>query len=391
VSGKRLSVNIFRNEGKIGSGPVECSRMMTETFLNESEEHGERKVDVLVIYQLCSFGGVERAILNRARTFRKYQQNVKISVGYLHDYGALASFQAYIHANQLDDCLSAFLIDEDAFPDLDQYHVVLNIDTPQIFERTLHAGNLFVECHTPTVKNRQYLGALPENIRGILVPSEAFKSILAGEFQQLPPIFVMPNPVTQDFFDLPFSAEERIYFAAPLAYLARVDDELKNFSEAADIFELFANDENMMFAVVGRGAEAADLLGDLEKRGIIGKTFLRNQMDFDAVPGFVGMIKNHRGVFISPSKGESFGLSAAEFMSAGVPVLLSDIAPHQELVNGDERFIYPLGDIYSAREKIIKILDHWEEASKSMVSYSQKFNGLSFMTAWQEFLDAQRQ
>ena len=346
-------------------------------------------MNILIIYQFCTFGGVERAVLNRARTFRKHDQDVTISIGYLHDYGALHSFQTYIHANKLDDRLSAFLIHENATPDLNQYDFVFNIDTPQILKRMLHTGNLFVECHTPTFKNRQYLETLPKNIRGILVPSNAFKSILVREFQQLPPIFVLPNPITEDFFDMPVSLGDRIYSAAPLAYLARVDDGLKNFSEAASIFELFVNDKDIMFAVVGRGAEDANLLSSLENKKIIGKTFLRNQIDFDAAPDFVRMIKNHRGMFISSSKGESFGLSAAEFISAGVPVLLSDITPHRELVNGDEEFIYPLGDIQSAKEKIIKLLNQWDKASKTMEAYGQKFRGDSFISAWQEFLNTQ--
>lgn len=347
-------------------------------------------MNILVIYQFCTFGGVERAVLNRARTFRKHHQDVNISIGYLHDYGALRSFQIYIHANGLDDCLSAFLIQENEIPNLNQYDFVFNIDTPQILKRTRYARNLFIECHTPTFKNRQYLKTLPKNIRGILVPSKAFESVLAGEFEQLPPIFVLPNPVTEDFFDISLSVQDRVYSAIPLAYLARVDDELKNFSETARIFESFADDKSIMFAVVGRGAEDAYLLSSPENKKLLGKTFLRNHIDFDAAPAFVRMIKNHRGMFISSSKGESFGLSAAEFISAGVPVLLSDIAPHRELVNGDEKFIYPLGDIYSAKAKIMRIIDQWEEASKTIEAYGQKFRGDSFITAWQEFLNTQQ-
>ena len=348
------------------------------------------EMNILIIYQFCTFGGVERAVLNRARTFKKYGQNVNISVGYLRDYGALQSFEDYIHANHLDDYLSAFLIQESAFPDLNQYDFSFNIDTPQIFRRTLHARNLYVECHTPTFKNRQYLETLPKNVRGLLVPSKAFQTIVAGEFQGLPPLFVLPNPVSEDFFAIPSLEQESFYSKRPLAYLARVDDELKNFSETACIFELFAEDERIMFAVVGRGAEDPNLLSRLENRNIIGKMFLRDQIDFDATPNFVRMIKNHRGLFLSSSKGESFGLSAAEFISAGVPVLLSDIGPHRELVNDDEKFIYPLGDIQAAKEKILGLVDHWEEASKTMEAYGQKFRGQAFIAAWQEFVNAQQ-
>jgi glycosyltransferase involved in cell wall biosynthesis len=346
-------------------------------------------MNILILYQFCTFGGVERAVLNRARTFRKYGQDIHTSIGYLRDYGALGSFQEYIHANDLDNSLSAFLLEEEALPDLSRYDFVFNIDTPQIFRRTRQARNLFIECHTPTFKNRQYLASLPSNIRGLIVPSRAFQDILAGEFRDLPPTFVLPNPVSEDFFDLSASANEKVYSARPLAYLARVDDELKNFSETSRLFELFAADEKIMFAVVGRGAEDPNLLSRLENKRIIGKMFLRDQIGFDATPDFVRMIKNHRGLFLSSSRGESFGLSAAEFISAGVPVLLSDITPHRELVNDDEKFLYPLGDIQAAREKILSLLDGWEEASKTMKACGQKFRGEAFIAGWQRFLDAQ--
>jgi glycosyltransferase involved in cell wall biosynthesis len=346
-------------------------------------------MDILIIYQFCTFGGVERAVLNRAKTFKKYQQNVRLSIGYLQDHGALSSFQTYIHTNQLNDCLSAFLITADTWQNLDQYDIVLNIDTPQIFEHTLRASNVFVECHTPYIENRQYLKSLPQNIKGLIVPSEAFKTLVVSEFRQLPPIFVLPNPVPEEFFNIPFAPNERIFSKSPLAYLARLD-ELKNFAEAQRIFNLFAKNEKVMFAVVGRGAEDIALINKLISQKILDKTFFRDQIDFDAVPAFIQMVKNHQGVFISPSKGESFGLSAAEFISAGVPVLLSDIAPHKELVNGDEMFTYPLGNIFAAKVKILNILMHWEDASNTMKSYGKKFQGDSFINAWQSIVNARK-
>jgi glycosyltransferase involved in cell wall biosynthesis len=344
-------------------------------------------MDVLIIYQFCSFGGVERTVLNRAKIFKKYQQNIHLSIGYLQDRGALSSFQTYIHANQLNDRLSAFLITADTWLNLDQYDIVLNIDTPQVFDRMLHAKNVFIECHTFYAENRQYLKSLPQNITRLIVPSEAFKALVVSEFPLLPSIFVLPNPVPEEFFNIPFTPNERIFSKTPLAYLARLD---KNFAEAQLIFNLFAKDEKVMFAVVGKGAEETPLLNDFLNKKMIDKTFFRDQLDFDSVPTFIQMIKNHHGIFISPSKGEAFGLSAAEFISAGVPVLLSDIAPHKELVNGDEIFTYPLGNILAAKVKIINILKHWEDASNTMKSYGEKFQGASFINAWQVIVNARQ-
>ncbi len=335
-------------------------------------------MDVLVIYQWCTFGGVERVVLNRAETFKEYRRKVKLSVGFLHDYGnALPSFQEYIRLHQLEDRLSAFLLPEDSFPDPGAYDLVLNIDTPQVFGRMAETGKAYIECHTPYVENRQYLKKLPQSVRGILVPSEAFKTLLLSEFSQLPPIFVVPNPVPDAFFHIPRSTTGRIFPKTPIAYMARLN-ELKNIREAIRIFESVSGDERLMYAVVGRGEEEENLLGELEKSRIIGRTFVRDQVAFGDVPAFIGLVRDHRGLFLSPSKGESFGLSAAEFISAGVPVLLSDIGPHRELVNNDETYLYPLGDLPSAKEKLSGIMANWEKAGKAMTQYGQKFKGPSF-------------
>jgi glycosyltransferase involved in cell wall biosynthesis len=248
----------------------------------------------------------------------------------------------------------------------------------------LQAKNLFIECHTPYVENRQYLKNLPENICGLLVPSEAFKTLLLGEFDPLPPIFVVPNPVTDEFFNQPRGTENGIFSRRPLAYLARLDD-LKNIDEALRIFETLAGDERMMFALVGRGAEEGRLLAEVENKHLLGKTFLRDQVGFGDVPAFIRLVRDHRGIFISPSRCESFGLSAAEFISGGVPVLLSDIPPHCELVNQDPRFLYPLGDIGSAREKIFHLVEEWDKANQSMLDFREKFRGIHFIKAWTQF------
>jgi len=346
-------------------------------------------MDVLIIYQYCTFGGVERAILNRAKTFAKHHLNVHISVGYLYDYGALQSFQSYIRANKLDDCLTAFLIVSSVFPNLDQYDLILNIDTPQIFELTLDAKNVFVECHTPYKENRQYLKTIPQNIRGIIVPSESFRALVKSEFPDLPPVFVLPNPVSEEFFEIHSSNEVDFFSKRPITYFARLD-ELKNFNEAVNIFELFASKEEVMFLVIGNGADDKALVNSLEQKGILEKMLLRDRLDFDLAPSLVDLVRRHRGIFISPSKGESFGLSAAEFISGGVPVLLSNLPAHRELVNYDERFLYELGDIESAEKKIVALLANWEDMHELMRTYSNKFKGSAFISAWQNMTKAEK-
>ena len=342
-------------------------------------------MDVLIIYQFCSFGGVERVVLNRAKAFKKFNFDVNISVGYLHDIGALGSFQAYIQAHQLADRLEAFLFDEHSLTELDHYDYVLIIDTPQVLNQITTADNIYIECHTPYIENRQYLHDLPDHIRGIIFPSASFRTTIMKEFPDLPPVFVLPNPVPDEFYDQPFIFKEKIFAKRPITYFGRRDD-LKNYAEAVKIFELFNADQDIMLIVIGSGVIQPTLIQSVAQIKMLSRALLRDRIDFDKAPYLINLVKQHRGIFISPSKGESFGLSAAEFMCGGVPVILSDIPEHRALVEDDERFIYPLGDLSTAQERMQAILQHWDAYSVDISNYAQKFKANTFLKAWDQLV-----
>jgi glycosyltransferase involved in cell wall biosynthesis len=342
-------------------------------------------MDVLIIYQFCTFGGVERVVLNRAEAFKKANRDINLSVAYLHDSGALNSFQDYIRAHDLDERLSAFLITGYFIPELSRYDLILVIDTPQVLDKLSQLDNVYIECHTPYINNRQYLRNIPKNIKGIIVPSKSFGNLIGHEFPDLPPIYVLPNLVPDKFFEAFPHIEKEIFSKRPITYFARLD-ELKNFNEAARIFESYAKDNDVMFVVIGNGADSSERIAALEKKGLLAKSLLRGGIDFDKAPYLINLVKRHRGLFISPSKAESFGLSAAEFISGGVPVLLSNIPEHRALVENDERFLYSLGDLFEAKEKLDFLLQNWIEMSNQVVKYAKKFDAQTFIAAWDSFI-----
>jgi glycosyltransferase involved in cell wall biosynthesis len=340
-------------------------------------------MDILAVYQFCSFGGVERVLLNRAAAFQKHNLDVRLHIGYLEDYGALESFRQYIHSHHLDDLIVPFLMDGSAALNHGRYDLVLAIDTPQIFEKPLPKPDLFVECHTPYIENRQYLRRLPERVRGVIAPSRPFRSLLMNEFPELDDVFVLPNPVPDDFY---MGGESRkVFRKRPLVYLARIDA-LKNYEEAVCLFEAVRSRADIFQMVIGKGGSLRERVSRLEELHLLDRTFLRERIEFDHVPSLIRMVREHRGVFVSPSKGESFGLSAAEFICGGVPVLLSDIPEHIELVNHDERFLYPLGDVHTADQKLNDLLDRWDEASAAMQACGSQFRSDAFIACWQQFL-----
>ncbi len=340
-------------------------------------------MDILLIYQFCTFGGVERVILNRAQAYRKYGVDVKISIGYLADRGALQSFSTYIQRHNLQAQVMPFLFPQDLAHDWAKYDYVFIIDTPQVFEASASAKNVHVECHSLYTQSRQYLHNLPKHIKSVIVPSNSLKQLLQTEHEGLPEIYILPNPVSDEYFDIQ-PLEKNIFTRRPITYFARVED-LKNFIEAARIFETLTEHDDLMYWVIGEYASDKQTIQSLERKRLLHKSFLRDRIAFEQVPYLISLIKQQRGILLSPSKGESFGLSAAEFLSAGVPVLLSNIPAHAELVEADERFLYPLGDISQAREKILWLCANWEEASLSLLQLGKKFESVNFINSWKSF------
>ncbi len=342
-------------------------------------------MDVLIIYQFCTFGGVERAVLNRVQSLKQSGLNIHVSMGYLNDSGALASFRNYIRAHGLSDHLSAFVFSSISNFDWHKYQLISVIDTPQVLDLLQQNNNVFVECHTTYHHNQQYLASLPKNIRGLLVPSVSLKEELITKFHHLPPIHIVPNPVPDVFYQDTPAGHGKVFEKRPLVYFARVDS-LKNFDEALRIYSSTSQNDNIMYMIIGRGAGDPKLARILKKKKLLEKTLLRDQIPFDQAPYLTQLVRRHRGIFLSPSKGESFGLSAAEFMAARVPVLLSDIPAHRELVENDERFLYPLGNVNMATKKISQLMKNWDEMSMIITSYAHKFRGETFLSAWMDFL-----
>ncbi len=184
-------------------------------------------MDVFIIYQFCTFGGVERVLLNRAKAFKENNLDVKITVGYLFDSGALDSFKTYITNHGLDDFITAVILDQNSFPKLEKYDCIFVIDTPQVLDQMKTEKKVFIECHTHYTQNRQYLRSIPANIQGIIVPSKSFGKLIENEFSNLPPIFVLPNPVPMAFFDVDSIHIESTFDKRLLTYFGRLD-ELKN-------------------------------------------------------------------------------------------------------------------------------------------------------------------
>jgi len=336
----------------------------------------------LYVYKWATMGGVERVFLSRARAFKEHGVDIKTDVFFFHNSGGLDNFIKYIEHYKLEEYIKVVTsIDER------EYDFVFSFDTPEVFEIIKSNAKIIIECHTPYRHMRGYLNNLPEDIAAIVSPSEIFKQeVLSIETDQKfhKRLFVLPNfYVDSETTEKPRKTWKNI----PLCYIGRMD-ELKNTKELLEIFKLLCM-ENNNYELVLAGNIVANYIDieDLSGQSGIGRNVhYMGGIPFERVDEILCLIKHHKGIFVSGSTGESFGLSALEAMANGVPVLLSDNSCHKELVNDDDELLYRQGNILQAVKKIENISSRYDELSIRVRKYSNRFDSESFIEHWKNML-----
>lgn len=339
-------------------------------------------LNFLYVYKVATFGGVERVLLNRAEVFKSCGIECRFSLFFLEDKGALTGIRRYVASKGLETHVQ--------FADgigADNYDYVVSIDTPEVLQKKIPRDKILFECHTTYHESRRYLGDLPDWIRFVLVPSPAAKSEIAERYPMLrEKLHLIRNCIPGNF--AANATGGPFWRKQPLLYLGRMDGH-KNVREVLDVFRCYRDTygDDLFLLLVGPVEKDVDLDCEIRQRCLFDRVLLLPPVTFDKVSDILALVKKHRGIFISSSKGESFGLSAAEAMYAGIPVLLSGIPAHVELVRHNMQHVYPLGETVEAARKLRGICAAYEDASHVAGVLGQQFSQEHFLSDWQSFLD----
>ena len=99
--------------------------------------------------------------------------------------------------------------------------------------------------------------------------------------------------------------------------------------------------------------------------------------------GLITICEKPRTVYASLK--ESFGLSVAEAMNFGLPVLVLDNLAHRNLVNNDENLLFENNNIQNSITKLDNIISHYERYVDLTMKYSKLLQN-RFMNEWQNLL-----
>jgi glycosyltransferase involved in cell wall biosynthesis len=334
----------------------------------------EKEMHVHYFYQWCTMGGVERTLINRALILRRSKPDFGMTVTFLDGGPSLDLFQRALRHYGLADQVR---VTEDIPTVAD---LIIYIDTPGAFVSRRSGAPHIVECHTTYQENQSYLKSLPDWIRAVVVPSKALAEELKRRRLVRTEPFILPNIMLPPIQQI---SPQQVWTRRPIAYFGRLDP-WKNTQELLGLWSRLKQlRQDVFFLLAGPQSNEPETARQLEKAGILALTVRLPSVPFERIPSLLALVRAHKGLIVSCSKGESFGWTAAEAIAEGVPVLLSDNAGHDALVQGDGRFLYKLGQPAEGAGAAETILNNWDEHAAALSTLTHAVtHGEKLRSAW---------
>jgi glycosyltransferase involved in cell wall biosynthesis len=331
-------------------------------------------------YYWATSGGVERVILSRSEALLRRYPELEIEAYFYNDCGGVALMERYIAARNL---ASRFRVAGKFEPG--RYDTVFVIDTPQLLEDyPAVESKALMECHTPYSKNRTYLKDWQTRLQCLIVPSIGFLRVIESECPALRDKirvvrnFVLPLPDVDESLSLPS------WRVPVFLYFAQINEH-KNVAEfiAAISYARRKFRKEFLGIVCGQHDDGYPVMDVIEKHKARGSILVLPPVPFEKSHIFMRLLRRNKGVFVSCSKGESFGLSAAEAMTAGLPVILSDIAPHATLVSDRAKFLYHLGNVQELAAQMVAAAEQYETLASECLELARAFSEEAFLSDWE--------
>lgn len=300
----------------------------------------------LFIYIFMSLGGVETVLKNRCEGFQAL--GVKADFIFLEDHGGGSSFR------EIDNSEIFVTNDQQEIEKIiarGNYDVVSVIDTPQVhalLRKVAKHQKVIMEVHTPFPPMRKYIKTdIVEDAFAVIVPTATFGRVVESEMKKPhPPIVPVPNPVNRLFFaekgDIP--KQTRV----PVAYVGRIE-QIKDWKESVRVVQhVVKRNKGTDFFMVGRliDEKPEDLFRAISKAGLADHVRWIPFIEYDRMPAFYQYIAANNGVYLTSSKGESFGMTLIESMACRVPIVAGDLPVFREVLDEGA-----FGKIYDSEER----------------------------------------
>jgi glycosyltransferase involved in cell wall biosynthesis len=137
-------------------------------------------------------------------------------------------------------------------------------------------------------------------------------------------------------------------------------------------FSLLVRERTDIFLLIAGSGPDSDKLKKLaDKQGISNRTVFCGAAEWEEAISLMSVID----IFVVPSRFEGFGLTAAEAMAAGRPVIASDIFGLKEVVKDNETgILFPVNDANALMSAISRLLDDPELRERYGIAGRERVN-----------------
>lgn len=217
--------------------------------------------------------------------------------------------------------------------------------------------------------NRAYLRTTQYSIEHsdlVTAVSSYLADYTVGEMNVRRAIRVIPNTVDTERFHPGGDPTVRIRYAHPDEKLLVHVSNFRPVKQVEDVVRLFAKVGERVGArllMIGDGPDRPQAFELASRLGVSGRvSFLGS---FPRIEDILSVAD----LFLLPSSQESFGLSALEAMSSGVPVIASDVGGIPEVVeHGVSGYLHPVGAVEAMAASAVRLLsdpDHHAAFSRA--------------------------
>jgi glycosyltransferase involved in cell wall biosynthesis len=342
---------------------------------------------ILFIYMFLSLGGVETVLKNRHEGFQRL--GIETDFLFLEDHGGASSFgsmeDAKVYITKNTDEIEKII-------ERGNYSLISVIDTPSVHDilrKTALSSNISMEVHTPFPPFRKYItDNIVEDAKAVIVPTNMFGKIVDSEMKKPhPPIITIPNPVNSSFFNDKNVATKN--HRIPIAMVSRIEN-IKDWRESVHIMEkVLRKRTDIELFMIGRTIEdkPADIYRECSKRGIMGNLRWIPFIHYSKMPSFYRFIAQNNGVYLSSSKGESFGMTLIESMACRLPIVAYNLPVFREVLEeGEYGRIYHTVD--EAADHILSLIEDRKErddlTERAHRNALRKYTATAFAETWKE-------
>ncbi|MCI1575006.1 MAG: glycosyltransferase [Weizmannia coagulans] len=204
-----------------------------------------------------------------------------------------------------------------------------------------------------------------EKGKATICVSESVKKTFTAKFYRHKNIITIENPI--NFIDLAYPVNNNsLKKEYTLLLIGRLTYQ-KNFELAIHALNLINKKTNLKFKclIAGEGEEKEKLIQTV------------NELGLKKICKFVGFVKIDEilkisDLVISSSIFEGLPLTIIESLSAGVPVIASDIPPHQEIVGKCQYGeLFKSGNVEDLANKILESLTYYNEKKQKAIEASK--------------------